>query len=116
MVHHTTIVLGTSSPVRFVRLYVSLEVVHKRRPQSRGGGYLVRTRGEGGSSDAGDRTFSEKNFGCFEIYGVSARTRGEGVEPVRTFFGQGELIFRDFVRMSFMDGPLVVNFNSCQIN
>jgi len=29
------------------------------------------------------------------------------VEPVRTFFGQGEKgsIFRDFVRASFMDGP-----------
>jgi len=25
-----------------------------------------------------------KNIGLFEIYGVSARTRGEGVEPVRT--------------------------------
>jgi len=25
----------------------------------------------------------------FEIYGVSARTRRRGVEPVRTFFGQG---------------------------
>jgi len=28
-----------------------------------------------------------KNFGFFEFYGVSVRTRG--VEPVRTFFGQG---------------------------
>jgi len=34
--------------------------------------------------------FSEKkNFGFFEIYGVSARTRGEGeVELERTFCGR----------------------------
>jgi len=32
--------------------------------------------------------FGAKNFRFFEIYGVSARTTGEGVEPVRTFFGQ----------------------------
>jgi len=52
--------------------------------------------------------FGAKNFGIFEIYGVSARTRREGVEPVRTFFGQGGggSIFLDFVGTSFMDGPL----------
>jgi len=32
---------------------------------------------------------------------------GQGVEPVRTFCGQGGSIFRDFVRTSFMDGPLL---------
>jgi len=42
--------------------------------------------------------FRAKNFGFFEIYGVSARTRG--VEPVRKM----GVIFRDFVRKSFMDG------------
>jgi len=31
--------------------------------------------------------FGTKNFEFFEIYGVSARTRG--VKPVRTFCGQG---------------------------
>jgi len=31
--------------------------------------------------------FSAKNIGFFKIYGVSARTRG--IEPVRTFCGQG---------------------------
>jgi len=36
----------------------------------------MRTRGD--SSDADVRTFWRKNFGFFEIYGVSARTRGEG--------------------------------------
>jgi len=39
----------------------------------------------------------------FEIYGVSARRRE--VEPVRTR-REGEPIFYDFVRTSFMDGPL----------
>jgi len=42
----------------------------------------------------------EKKFGFFEIYGVSARTRKEGVEPVRAFFGKGGSIFRV---TSFMD-------------
>jgi len=47
--------------------------------------------------------FGEKNMGFFEIYGVSALTRG-GVMPVRKR-GGGESIFRDFVRMSFMGDP-----------
>jgi len=50
--------------------------------------------GQEGSSDADVRTFWCKNTGFFEIYGVPERTRGEGVEPVRT---RGS-IFRDFVR------------------
>jgi len=62
--------------------------------------------------------FGAKNFRFFEINGVSARTRGGRVEPVRTFYGEGGgevasadkrgggTIFRDFVRTSFMDGPL----------
>jgi len=46
-----------------------------------------------------------KHFVFFEIYGVSARTREEGFEPVRTFCQQrgrpvGRYIFRDFVRTS----------------
>jgi len=36
--------------------------------------------------------FGAKNFGFFKLYDVSARTR--------------ESIFRDFVRTSFIDGPL----------
>jgi len=51
--------------------------------------------------------FGAKNIGFFKIYSVSARTRR--VAPaVRTFCEQGgrESIFRDFVRTSFMDGPL----------
>jgi len=46
----------------------------------------------------------QKYFEFLEIYGVSARMRG--VEPVRTFYGQGKgLIFRDFVWTPYMDGP-----------
>jgi len=46
--------------------------------------------------------FGAKTFEFFEIYGVSARTRGEGGCPVRTFADKGEegSIFRDFVRTS----------------
>jgi len=46
-----------------------------------------RTREEE-SSDADVRTFWCKKLQTFQIYGVSARKRG--VEPVRTFCGQGE--------------------------
>jgi len=49
----------------------------------------MRTRERGDSSEANVRIFLRKNFGFFEIHGVSARTRrGGGVKPVRTFFGQ----------------------------
>jgi len=59
--------------------------------------------------------FMQKNFGFFEIYTVSARTRG--VDPVRTFCGKGEgSIFLDVVRMSFMDGPQVKNFRLPTLN
>jgi len=49
--------------------------------------------------------FDSKTSKFFEIYSVSARTRGRGVKPVRTFCEQGGKgsIFRDFVRTSFMD-------------
>jgi len=52
--------------------------------------------------------FGAKNLGFFEIYGGSTRTKG--VEPVRTFCGQGggASIVPDFVQTSFMDGPLHV--------
>jgi len=30
-------------------------------------------------------------------------------EPVRTFFGEGGSVFRDFVRISFMGGPKQAN-------
>jgi len=67
--------------------------------------------GQGGSLDAHVRTFWHKNVGFFEIYGVSARKKGERVEPVRTFFGKGggqgrsqgapiEMMFQDF-RLNF---------------
>jgi len=49
--------------------------------------------------------FGAKKFGILKIHVVSARTR-RGVEPVQTFGGQEGSIFRDFVRTSFMDGPL----------
>jgi len=43
---------------------------------------ILRTRGKGVSSDADVRIFWRKKHRIFEIYGVSARTRG--VEPVWT--------------------------------
>jgi len=47
-------------------------------------------RGEGVLQMRMSALFGAKNFGFFEIYGVSARTRGEGV---------------NFVQTSFMDDP-----------
>jgi len=46
-------------------------------------------QGERGSSDADVCTFSSKKIRIFSNYGVSARTREEWVEPVRTFCGPG---------------------------
>jgi len=71
---------------------------------------IFRTRGEGFFRCGRPHFLAQKNFGFFEIYGVSAlRTDkgGRGVEQVRTFADKGERgsIFTDFVRTSFMDGP-----------
>jgi len=66
-----------------------------------GGGEVcpVRTRWEAVLHMRTSALFGAKNFGFFEIYGVFARTRGEGVEPVRTFCEQGGRgsIFCDFL-------------------
>jgi len=71
----------------------TLGAVHKRRSQSEGkGGCPVRRffgqRGRGLLQMRTSALFGAKNFGFFE------------------FYGQGKSIFRDFVRTSFMDGPL----------
>jgi len=50
--------------------------------------------------------FVAKNFGFFEIYGVSARTRE--VEPVRAFFGQEGVSFSRYCADVFYGRPLVV--------
>jgi len=52
--------------------------------------------------------FDAKSFGFFEIYGVSARTRG--FEPVGTK-GEGA-IFLNSVRTPFMDGPFLKSGNN----
>jgi len=58
--------------------------------RSQGGGVCpVWTMEEVGSSDADVRTFWCKKFGFFEMYGVSARIRGRGIEPVGIFCGHG---------------------------
>jgi len=49
--------------------------------------------------------FDAKNFGFFEIYGVSARTRGKGLSQCGQFADKGDerSIFHNFVQTSFMD-------------
>jgi len=59
-------------------LYEDLGAVHKRRPQSGGGGLSIADNwtffgeGERGIFKYGLRTFWCKNFAFFNIYGVSA--------------------------------------------
>jgi len=55
-----------------------LGTVHKRRPQSEGVVQCRHYADKGGSSDADVRAFWCKKLQFFEIYGVSARTRGGG--------------------------------------
>jgi len=62
---------------------------------------ILRTRGVGGSSDADVRTFWHKKLRIFEIYDVSAWTKG--VEPVRTFCEQEEGV--NFVRTFLWTAP-----------
>jgi len=57
------------------------------------------------SSDADVRSFWRKNFGFFEIYGVSARTEG-GRGAVRTFCRQ-EVNFSRFCADIFHGSPLL---------
>jgi len=58
--------------------------------------------------------FGEKRFRFFEIYGVFARTRG--VEPVRTFCGQGGRLvnFSRFCADAFYGRPLIIYSNNLQ--
>jgi len=52
--------------------------------------------------------FGAKNFKIFEIFDVFARTKEEGVEPVRTFCGQegGKVDFLRFCADVFYGRPL----------
>jgi len=89
-----------------------LGAVHKRRPHSGGGVFLssaeiLRTREEGVLQMRTSAPFGVKKLGFFEIYGMSSWTRGRGLasaDILRT--RERGSIFRDFVRTSFMDGPL----------
>jgi len=55
--------------------------------------------------------FGAKNFRFFEIYGVSARSRGEVGLSQCGQEGRGS-VFRDFVRTSFMDDFVRTSFSS----
>jgi len=49
-------------------------------------------------------TFLQK-LRCLKNYDTTEKIRGEGVEAVQIFCRQGGVIFFDFMRTSFMDGP-----------
>jgi len=73
----------------------------KKKKKSNGGG-----GGGGGLQMRTSALFGAKNFGFFEIYGVSARTRGGGLASADILRTGERVIFRDFLRASFMNGPL----------
>jgi len=81
--------------------------IPKRRSAVKGRGLtsadIFRTKRRG-SSEMDVHIFGAKNIEYFEIYGVSAWTRG--VEPVQTFCGQEGQCFYNFVWTSFTDGSL----------
>jgi len=84
---------------------LTLIAVHKRGLQSGrlSGADIFQKRWRGNSSDADAALFEAKNFGFFEIYGVSALTRGKGLNQC----GQGEEVnFSRFCATSFVDIPL----------
>jgi len=66
-------------------------------------------KGEG-YSDSASALVSPKNFGFFEIYGLSARTSEErGLSQCGHFSDKEEgSVFRDLVWTSFMDNPSVL--------
>jgi len=80
---------------------VYLGAVHKRLPQS--GRRGLSSADKGVLQMRTSALFGAKNF--FEIYGVSARTKVRGIEPVQT---RGEGVnFCNFVRTCFIGGPLL---------
>jgi len=97
------------------KLYSLLEAIHKRRPQSGSERRFVQC---GHFADKERRVlqmrtfafFGAKKFGFLEILGVSARTRGEEVEPVRTFCEQGRrgVDFSRFCADVFYGQPLII--------
>jgi len=100
-----------------------LRAVHKRRPQlgRREGLYsadILRTRGEGFCRwrffRCGRPSFLAQKSLDFSKFMLCLHGQGEkGVEPGQTFCVQGEgSIFRDFVRTSFMEGPLLFQCHS----
>jgi len=80
----------------------SLRAIHKRCPQSEGRGLSIADNGGGGVLQMRTSAlFGAKNFGCFEIYGVSVG--GGGLRQCGHFSDKVRgSIFRDFVRTSFM--------------
>jgi len=89
---------------------VQLGTVHKKGPQSGGGRLssadIFRTSEEGSSSDADVRTFLGKKLRIFRNLWC-VRTN-KGLSQFGNFADKREKrsIFCDFVRTSFMDGPL----------
>jgi len=64
-----------------------LGAVHKICPLSGRRGFASADKGGGVLQMRASTLFCAKNIGLFEIYGAPARAKG--VEPVRTFCGQG---------------------------
>jgi len=84
--------------------------VHKRRPQPGGGGFIQCGQGGRGFFRCGRPQFlAQKNSGFFEIYDVTARTRGRGLSQCGHFADKGRGHFSRFFAGVFYGRPLIQN-------
>jgi len=74
---------------------------------------ILWTKGEGDCSDADVRTFWCKNLWIFLKFMVCPHGQGRGEGSSQCGQGERGQFYRDFVRMSFMDGSLFQTAFSC---
>jgi len=96
-------------------IYFALGVVHKRRPQSGGGGLysadILQARREGILQMQTFALFGVKNFGFFEIYGVPGRTRGRRLSQCGHFSDKGRRVnISRFCMDVLYERPLIKKF------
>jgi len=91
-------------------IYLRAMAIHKRRPQSEGGGLssadILRTRRV--FQMRMSALFGAKSFGFFEIYSVSARTRGE-LSQCRHFVDKGCKFFAILCGHPLWTAPYNIN-------
>jgi len=89
-----------------IKISIYIRAVHERRPQSGGEEEFVQCGQGGWVFRSGHlHLLVQKNFGFFLWCVRTDKWRGAFEPVLQIFFGQGEWgsVFRDFVRMPFMD-------------